>query len=78
MKEEGTARNPDRWVVGWVGGCVCGWVCVCVWGCVVCVWSLVAEWFALWALNRKVGSSSHSVGMMFRSFSIQQCDGFST
>ena len=29
------------------------------------VWSLVAEWFALWALNRKVGSSSPSVGMMF-------------
>jgi len=26
---------------------------------------MVAEWFALGALNRKVGSSSHSVGMMF-------------
>jgi len=31
----------------------------------VCVWSLVAEWFALWTLNQKVGSSSPSVGMMF-------------
>jgi len=29
------------------------------------VWSLVAEWFATWAVNRKVGSSSPSVGMMF-------------
>ena len=50
-----------------VGGCVCMWVgrwvcgCVCV-GVCGCVW--VVEWFALWALNRKVVSSSPSVGMI--------------
>jgi len=56
--------------------CVCVCVCVCVrvrvCAC-VCVWR---EWFALWAFNRKVGSSSPSVGMMFtHHFSIQQSDG---
>ena len=31
----------------------------------------------LWALNRKVGSSSPSVGMMFsHHFSVQKCNGF--
>jgi len=29
--------------------------------CNVCVWSLVTEWFALWAINQNVGSLSPAV-----------------